>query len=176
MKFLYSSYDREGFQAALDYGLDFNESESIERQHEILCHCGNLDLNAGHCTSFQIYNDSGEIVFNSETQKAAKMDKRQMLHVLIDKLLDIEETSKKGIHFSYSTLLSFSSYATVTPGNYTHRVGPNLSVYLKPEWDQLEQFDAALKVIEDMGNTPDEEPKIKVELTELKARELGLIA
>jgi hypothetical protein len=104
------------------------------------------------------------------------MTKREMLHVLIDKLLDIEETSRKGIHFSYDTLLIFSAHASVCPGNYSHRVGPRIDFYLRPEWEQQKQFEATLKGIEDLKNTPDEEPKIKLEITESKAKELGLVS
>lgn len=103
------------------------------------------------------------------------MNKREMIHALIDKILDIEETSKKGASFNYTSNLSFDFYFTSRPGNFSDRVGARTDLYLRESWDINEQYFKCLTAIEKMQNTPDVEPKISFELTEERARELGLI-
>lgn len=103
------------------------------------------------------------------------MNKREMIHALIDKLLDIEETSQKGVHFNYSTAHLIDFYFLSRPKSFGDYVGSGrTSIYT---FEDLEQgFSKALLEIEKIKNTPDPEPKVSVVLSEGKARELGLIA
>lgn len=102
-----------------------------------------------------------------------RMNKREMLHTLIDKIMDIEESSKKGVRISYSNSLANIYFKeSDSKGDF---IGTTSSIYFDmSEIDK--QFSNALSEIEKIKNTPDVEPKVSVLLTEEKARELGLIA
>lgn len=99
------------------------------------------------------------------------MSKREMLHTLLDKLLDIEETSKKGVRFNYSNDL-LTSYFKECAEKGGDEVGKSSFVFFKTRPD--ETYAEALENFEFVANSPDVEPKISVLLTLEKARELGL--
>lgn len=63
---LYISYDHEGFEAAKAHGTDevFDSTHSIADILEQLISDANHDWFHGHCESYQIYNDKGDIVFH----------------------------------------------------------------------------------------------------------------
>lgn len=99
-----------------------------------------------------------------------------MIHELINQLLDIEESSEKGINFSYSSYTNlFTFYLTASPSTHTHW----LSHYSTCNFDSArveKEFSASVAEIERVKNLPPVEPKVKIEVTEARARELGLIA
>lgn len=104
------------------------------------------------------------------------MNKREMIHALIDKLLDVEESgTKKELHFSYFTTLGLDFFFYEGNGSRDY-VRPRCCFYPRNEEDLSRQFERALVEIELTRNTPDVEPKVSLTLTEEKARELGLIA
>jgi hypothetical protein len=103
------------------------------------------------------------------------MNKREMLHVLIDKLLDIEETTRRGIDFEYSTHLGVSFNVTSSPKNYTDRIRPIYRDYHVKD-DALENTENAEHEIDLINETPDKEPVFSFSLPESRAKELGLIA
>jgi hypothetical protein len=100
------------------------------------------------------------------------LTKREILHVLIDKLLDIEETTTRGVTFDYCTSLGVNFHAITSPSRHGDRI--------RPEWRDWyltkESFEKCLREITEINNTPDREPEVTVKLTESKAKELGLIA
>lgn len=102
------------------------------------------------------------------------MNKRAMLHELLDKVMDIEETSKKGVVFEYSTLhnvaLRFKTRPVAGASYVLDGCGFNFFNMNEAE------FRSALDVIETINIAPDVEPKFSFTLDESKARELGLIA
>lgn len=101
------------------------------------------------------------------------MNKREMINELLDKVLEIEESSKKGVRFSYSnSLLSVYFKETDDSGEF---IGKSATVFFKST-DIEGQLNDALAQIGLVKNTPDVEPKISVMLTIEKAKELGLIA
>lgn len=109
------------------------------------------------------------------------MNKREMIHALIDKLLDVEESGTcKELHFTYhsskiSDSLSFHFYEG--NGSTEQVLGKNTHAYLTNGLAMNgKSFEQALADIELIKNTPDVEPKVRVTITEEKARELGLIA
>ena len=98
--------------------------------------------------------------------------KREMLHTLLDSILDIEESSKKGVRFQYSnSMLSFYFME-----NDSNSVSLGASSYIFFREENGPQFVSAIEALEKMRNTPDAEPMVKIAMTEEKARELGLIA
>ncbi len=103
------------------------------------------------------------------------MNKRELLHALIDKLFDVEETTKRGIDFEYSTNLGISFSVTSTPKNYADRIRPIYRDYNIKE-DALENTENAEHEIDLINETPDKEPCFSFSLPESRARELGLIA
>lgn len=104
------------------------------------------------------------------------MNKREMIHALIDKLLDIEDSgSKKELHFSYWTKIGFEFHFNEGNGSEDYVRDP-VYLYTKDSWDKEAQFGIALKEIDLIRDIPDVDPKVRVTLTEEKARELGLIA
>lgn len=109
------------------------------------------------------------------------MTEREMIHALVDKLLDIRESdTKKELIFSYhqskvSDSLCFAFYE----GNGSMGlVGDEMfHAYLNGELGKdKESFNQALRIIEKIKNTPDTEPKVNLSISVEKARELGLIA
>jgi hypothetical protein len=106
-----------------------------------------------------------------KTNNEANMTKREMLHVLIDKLLDVEETQGRGVHLGYDSSLGIEFYATIKPGAHRDRVGnPFRNFYFESEG-----IASALEEINVIKNTPNPEPLIEFKLTESRAIELGLI-
>lgn len=103
------------------------------------------------------------------------MNKRDMIHALVDKLLDIEETSQKGAQFSYSTLNGFDFYFKTRPGLGYEWLGTTERIYFNGNWSADDQYSNAIKYIGHIANTPDPEPKMSFEMTESKAKALGLI-
>lgn len=101
------------------------------------------------------------------------MTKREMLHVLLDSVLDIEETSKKGVRFNISGNFCHIYFKTSDKSG-AEDVGKNNCFFFNE--DIAKSFVEVIGEIEKVRNTPDVEPKISVLLTEEKARELGLIA
>ncbi len=69
---LFISYDHAGFKEAVantdDKPFPLSQYDDVLGQ---LLLWGNHDLNLGLCDSFQIYNESGLVVFNSENREAA---------------------------------------------------------------------------------------------------------
>lgn len=66
MSNLFMSYDYSGLEEAKKL------SEPCPAEFiDFLLSWGTFDLERGHCASFQIYNENGEIVYNSETKVAA---------------------------------------------------------------------------------------------------------
>lgn len=104
------------------------------------------------------------------------MTKREMIHTLIDKLLDIEENSQKGVSFSYISLIGMDFHFTTRQEAHSDWVGTRTDCYFKKGWNAETQFLKALEAIETVNNTPDVEPKLSFTLDESKARELGLIS
>lgn len=102
------------------------------------------------------------------------MSKREMLHTLLDRVLDIDETSKKGVRFNVSKNFCHIYFKTSDQSG-AEDVGKNNCFFLERE-DSEESFQQALEEIEKVRNTPDVEPKLTFLLDESKARELGLIA
>lgn len=109
------------------------------------------------------------------------MNKREMIHALIDRLLDIEESgTKKELNFSYGSygeFQTFNFYFYEGNGSREWVTGDRTSVHFKGFMTAPEEyFKRALVDIELIRNTPDVEPKVNVTLSIEKARELGLIA
>lgn len=104
------------------------------------------------------------------------MKKREMIHQLIDKLLDVEESSKKGVNFSYQGSIGIDFHFTTRPQAHSDWIGNRKTCYFKEYYSADEQFNNALKEIEIIKTTPDVEPKVSVLMTEEKAREMGLMA
>jgi len=100
------------------------------------------------------------------------MDKRKIIHELIDKLLDIEEATPRGVDFEYSTHLGIRFNVTSRPKNYMDRVRPIYRDYEVSE----ESFLKAIEEIRAINETPAKEPEFSFTLPESKAKELGLIA
>lgn len=106
------------------------------------------------------------------------MNKREAIHALVDKLLDIEETRKRGINFSYCSVLGIDFYCLSTPESYSDFISERNGCYFSPKY--CESIDDDLKRafadVEAVNAIPDREPVVKVEMTESKAKGLGLIA
>jgi hypothetical protein len=100
------------------------------------------------------------------------MNKREIIHVLIDKILDIEETSLKGAHFTYSTSTGLDIRFCTRPGSFADRIGDTHYGFTVDE----NELSLASAYIEKIKNTSDVEPKVTLTLSAEKARELGLIA
>lgn len=98
--------------------------------------------------------------------------KREALHLLMDSILDIEETSEKGVCFEYSTLhgvmLRFKTRPLVGSDTVV-----DIGYFYKMDGEDLIR---AITLCEIVKNTPDVAPKVTLTLDESKARELGLIA
>lgn len=104
------------------------------------------------------------------------MNKREMLHVLIDRLMDVEESeTTKKLYFSYWQECGLDFHFSEGNGS-RELVRPRTWVYFNSPWDKEQQLKNALIDIELIKNTPDVEPKVSLSLTVEKARELGLIA
>lgn len=104
------------------------------------------------------------------------MNKREMIHMLIDKLLDVEETgTTKKLYFNYYSPTGVDFHFSEGNGSKEYVKRPTY-VYTGPTWNIEEQVKIALKDIETIKNTPDVEPQINLNLSLAKARELGLIA
>lgn len=104
------------------------------------------------------------------------MNKREMIHALVDRLLDIEESSKKGVSFGYDTRLDFDFHFNSRPGNFSDYIGHRVCCKFSGPLSDYESFDKAIAEIERIKNTPDVEPKITLTFSESEARERGLIA
>lgn len=102
------------------------------------------------------------------------MDKREVIHALIDKLLEIEQTTKRGIDFEYSSNLGISFNVTSSPKNYTDKIRPIYRDYFADRAPFL-SFEKAEFEIGLISLTPDKEPEVSIKLPESRARELGLI-
>ena len=109
------------------------------------------------------------------------MTEREMIHALVNKLLDIRESdTKKELIFSYhqskiSDSLCFAFYE----GNGSREFvgGEMFHAYLNGDLGKSgTSFNKALRIIEEIKNTPDTEPKVNLSISIEKARELGLIA
>ena len=100
------------------------------------------------------------------------MNKREMIHVLIDKVLDIEETSQKGVRLNFSNSMLYFYFME----NDSNTVSLGSSTYLFFREDIGDQFVAALDALEKIRLTPDVKPMVRITMTEEKARELGLVS
>jgi hypothetical protein len=107
------------------------------------------------------------------------MNKRQVIHDLIDKLFDIDESgTKKELFFYYHTgavAKSFNFHFSEGSGSREY-VLPSSNIYFESSLQTEKLLEDALKDIETIKNTPDAEPKINLNISIEKARELGLIA
>jgi hypothetical protein len=107
------------------------------------------------------------------------MDKREVIHALIDKLLDVEASgTKKELSFFYHTLTDCTSLDFhFREGNGSNAtVIPRTGVYFGNKLETEHALKDAFKAIEQIKNMPDVEPKINLNISIEKARELGLIS
>ena len=99
------------------------------------------------------------------------MTKNEVLHALLDRILEIEATSKKGVSFQYSNdFLHLYFREGVREGAY---IGD--SIILCTEKDIVSSLDSINQKIDLIKNTPDIEPKVSILLTKERAIELGLM-
>jgi hypothetical protein len=103
------------------------------------------------------------------------MDKRQLLYLMIDKLLEIEDSSLKGVNFSYSTNIGLCFHITSRPGAGHEWLTESKHVYTPLE-KYPGQLEKALAEIQRIINLPDAEPFVNLKISATKAKELGLIA
>lgn len=105
------------------------------------------------------------------------MNKRETLHLLIDKLLDVSETgTKKELSLFYFDLENGSSFDfSFREGNGSNKRITGRSLFFGGPLEKLETVNEALAEIERVKTIPDVEPKINLNLCVEKARELGLI-
>lgn len=70
---LFMSYDNSGFEEAKKLGTDkhFNNSHTLTEQLEQLIVMGNHDLFKCFCSSYEIYDESGALVFRNSLKDAA---------------------------------------------------------------------------------------------------------
>jgi hypothetical protein len=110
------------------------------------------------------------------------MTKREVLHKIIDRICDIEAGSNK-VAFVFYTGGQFESLSFHFAPNYKNihkRIFQSKSIYLNTRTnlvttaEELEQLFTDLDALEKLPDGPVEEV-LKFELTESKARELGLI-
>lgn len=67
---IFMSYDNTGFQTAVkDSDPKPFPKEEYYEVFEYLLQCGSHDWSSGNCESFQIYNEQGEIIFNSSNRE-----------------------------------------------------------------------------------------------------------
>jgi hypothetical protein len=107
------------------------------------------------------------------------MDKREVIHALIDKLLEVAESgTTKELGFYYHTLTNGQSFDfRFTEGNGSNEtVNQRFCVYFGNTLESEKYVEDAFKAIEQIKNTPDVGPKVTLNLTVEKARELGLIS
>lgn len=100
------------------------------------------------------------------------MNKREMIHALIDKAIDIEESSQKGAFLCYSSGGGLDLRFCTRADSFHDRIGDTLYLFSFEDHD----YQKAENFLEQIKNTPDVEPKVSVTLSAEKARELGLIA
>jgi hypothetical protein len=69
------SYDYAGFETAKNDSVSTNPElttkEEFFEAFEYTIKWGSHDWSLGHCESFQIYNQDGEIIFNSENKDSS---------------------------------------------------------------------------------------------------------
>ena len=107
------------------------------------------------------------------------MNKREMIHALIDKLLDVAESgTKKELNFYFMTLSDCQSFDfRFCEGNGSKQnVRPSFGVYFGNSLQRANSLELALKEIELIKDTPDVEPKVNLNISIDRARELGLIS
>lgn len=108
------------------------------------------------------------------------MDKREVIHALIDKLLDIDESdTKKQLNFYFIKLEDGGSCFDFNfrEGNgSSDSVLPRVNLYFGNNLESEKKIHDAFEVIEAIKNTPDIEPKINLSISQSRARELGLIS
>ena len=111
------------------------------------------------------------------------MDKREILHKLIDRICDIEAGSNKVAYASYhgGQHESFSFHFAPNFKNIHERLFQSKPIYLNQKSvlvTTAEEIEQLLLDLDDLEKLPDGpiEEIIKFELTESKAKELGLIA
>jgi hypothetical protein len=133
------------------------------------------DYQKGFCKSFQIYKETGELIYTTTT-KGNPMDKREAIHLIIDELLNIEESSKKSVSFSYSTILDFDFHVKESTALASDRIGRTFyNIYTRFPKTIKEQYDAALIALNEIKHTPDVEPKVSFTMTRIEAERLGLL-
>lgn len=98
------------------------------------------------------------------------MDKREMLQILIDKLLTIEESTPRGVSFSYDSSLGVNFYVITEKGNYKSCIRKTFRDFHFNEGS----FPECLTEISEINNTPNPEPEIEIKILVSRARELGL--
>ena len=103
------------------------------------------------------------------------MEKRELIFEIISRLLEIEETSLKGVDFSYNNNTGISFHFRIRPGAGHEWIGSFNSIYLAKDFDNSLQIERAFSILEQVKNTSDVEPKHTFSLPESKARELGLL-
>jgi hypothetical protein len=105
------------------------------------------------------------------------MNKREMIHELIDRILDIEESSLKGAHFNYASSVGLDFYFTSRPKSFHSRIANRHDFYTNSNSFDIDKgFKDALAALETMAQMPDKEPDIIITLPESRAIELGLHA
>lgn len=105
------------------------------------------------------------------------MNKREMIHAVIDKLLDVEEmgTAKK-LAFYYHQNIGLDFNFREGNGSDKYVGGRGISIYSGEGWSIEEGVKIAFEFIETVKNTPDVKPQISITISEEEAREKGLIA
>ena len=102
------------------------------------------------------------------------MNKREMLHTILDSILDIEESSKKGVRLNLSGNFCHLYFKTIDKSG-AEDIGTGRMFFFNTE-NTARDFTGAVEELERIQGLPDVEPKVSVLMTEEKARELGLIA
>jgi hypothetical protein len=107
------------------------------------------------------------------------MDKRKVIHELIDRLLDVEETSKKRVSIYYHGFCESFSFSICRNKLAIHDdlLKARAIYFSNPILNDL-NIDEILAQINEVSLIEDvpEEKQVDIKISESKARELGLIA
>jgi hypothetical protein len=106
------------------------------------------------------------------------MNKREILHMILDKVLDIQETTGMCPQFSYQGHVnSVQLHILASPERYREWMHDDIMHFYFSDYELSPKIlDAFIDKINVVKNTPIPEPKINIQITEEKAKELGLIA
>lgn len=108
------------------------------------------------------------------------LDRRKIIHDLIDKLLDIEALSRKKVFFGYSGFVdSFDFRIVKNEKAYNEKLLPSINLYFNDSFGltQKKIQEHIDKIIETslIEDGPVEE-MVSVQISQSRAKELGLIA